>query len=210
MAAGPGSRCSRSPAPPASQRPGETCAGTSAPSSAASSRSSSSSPSPEARAARRSVAAASAEPPASPAATGIRLRMLQPHAAGHPSRLLLAEGARAPAAARFSCGGPGHRRADELVAPPRRPAAGSSVSSSASEIDCMTVTSSCLRVLGADRPEEQAEVDLRRARAPVARSCSQLPAERASAAEVLAARGARRGRPRGGRAPASAPRTCSR
>ena len=95
-----------------------------------------SSPSPEACAARRSAAAASAEPPPRPAATGIRLTISAAAAAPVPA------GARPERAQRRRgevLRAASHARAD---APRRRSApagAGSSVSSSASEIDCITL-----------------------------------------------------------------------
>ena len=120
----------------ASQRPGDTCAGTSAPSCAASSSSSRSSPSPDACAASRSAAAASAEPPPSPAATGMRLCDRQAQRRRIPAGAR-AEGAQSAPRRGSRSARPGTPGQTISSSPPA--GAGSSVSSSASEIDCITV-----------------------------------------------------------------------
>ncbi len=154
---GSGSACSCSPAPVASQRPGVTCAGTSAPSSAASTNNKSTSPSPEAAVARRKRRRRVRGAPAQARGYRDALVDLQPQ-----RRRVPAGGARGTARALAP---PGSRRplprAHDFVVLGGRATRLATTSSSASEIDCMTLASSW-RPSGAGRTDEQAQVDLRR------------------------------------------------
>ncbi len=144
----------------ASQRPGETWAGTSAPSSRPARAAAPRRRSPDAcagQAQRRGrVGRAAAEP------GGDRDPLVDASAAAAaPSQPVAARNARSAARREVLLRRPVHARADDLVARVAPAGASSSVSSSASEIDCITVTSSW-RAVRALEAEEQPQVDLRR------------------------------------------------
>ena len=154
-----------------------------------------SSPSPEAARASRSAAAASAEPPPSPAATGMRLSILSRSARRLPARAR-AELAQRPGGEVLLGRTPGQITSS----PSCPPGAASSTSSSASEIDCITVLSSWRPSDSRRGPSNRPRLTLAGASA---RSVARVLTERGfpPASGSPPATGARRARRAGARAP---------
>ena len=172
---------SRSPAPPASQRPGASCAGTSAPSRAPARASAAESP---ARMRGRPAAVRPPRRPTPPPARPPRDPLVHVSRSGGACQpVARAKGGQRER--RRDC--PARRpapRADDLVARRLRRRRAAALSSSASEIDCITLSELVAAVAAAHGPDEQPQVHLRRrqraqlgaavAAVPVAGSDSQL------------------------------------